>query len=145
VVLGVRWNAAPLDGVNWSQMRRLGDEAAIGQAKTRPDRVQAYRDAVRAYHGVVVALEDQGLTEPARRFRQRERALERLALRADPRTWGAYLFYVLLNRISGQGEAPERIFVAYGLIIGAFTAIYWTVTNLFATSSQPLRWYEALV
>lgn len=66
-------------------------------------------------------------------------------MRASPRTWGAYLFYSLLNIVSGQGEEPQCIFVAYGLIIAAFTAIYWAVSNQFATSSQPLEWYEALV
>ena len=35
--------------------------------------------------------------------------------------------------------------MAYGLIIGVFAAIYSTVSNLFATSSQPLYCYEALL
>ena len=38
-LLGVRWNGAPLDAVDWSQVDRLGDEAAIGDAKTREDRI----------------------------------------------------------------------------------------------------------
>jgi hypothetical protein len=91
-LVGVRWNGVPLDAVDWTQLPRLGDETAIGTAKTRQERAQAYRTAVRAYHGLVVALETQGLTEPARRFRKRERWLERRALRARPRTWFAYGF-----------------------------------------------------
>lgn len=145
-LLGTRWNGAPLDGIDWNQLQpaRLGDEELI-EIVRRQDRIDAYRNAVRAYHGLVVALEDQGLTEPARRYRQRERALDRQRMRAARRTWGSYLFFSLLNLISGQGEEPQRIFVAYGLIISVFTAVYWAVSNLFATSSQPLVWYEALV
>ncbi len=144
-LLGARWNGAPLDAVDWGQVARLGDEAAIGEAKTRKERVQAYRDAVRAYHGLVVALEAQGLTEPARRFRKRERLLERRRLRASPRTWFLYGFYTLLNFLSGQGEEPQRIFASYVVIVGLFTGVYWAVSNQFATSTRPLQWYEALV
>ena len=86
------------------------------------------------------------MVEPARRFRQRERTLQRRTLRANPRTWGAYLFYSLLNLISGQGEEPQRIFVAYAVIISTFTAAYWAVSQQFASKTQPaLHWYEALV
>jgi hypothetical protein len=112
---------------------------------TRTLRVQAYRDAARAYHSLVVALEQQGLTEPARRFRARERLMERRALRARVRTWPAFAFYWLLNLVSGQGEAPERILAAYLIVVGSFTGLYWWLSNAFATSSKPLLWYEALV
>ncbi|MGO8949313.1 MAG: hypothetical protein ACLQUY_17015 [Ktedonobacterales bacterium] len=78
---------------------------------------QASLGAVRAYHGLVVALEAQGLAEPARRFRTRERTVDRQRLRSSPRTWFAYGFYSLLNLISGQGEEPGRIFIAYAIII----------------------------
>ena len=81
-LLGVRWNGAPLDGVDLGQLSRLGNKVATAKAKTRAERAQAYRDAARAYHGLIVALELQGLTEPARRFRVRERLMERKALRA---------------------------------------------------------------
>jgi uncharacterized protein YjbI with pentapeptide repeats len=144
-LLGVRWNGAPLDAIDWGQVSKLGDEAAINVAKTRTERVRAYRNAVRAYHGLVVALEAQGLTVPARRFRRRERLLDRRTLRQRPSTWFAYAFYTLLNLLSGQGEAPDRIFAAYAIIVGTFTGIYWVVSQQFATSSQPLKWYEALV
>jgi hypothetical protein len=142
---GVRWNGAPLDGVDWSQISRLGDEVAIAKAKTRTDSVQAYSDTARTYHGLIVALEQQGLTEPARRFRIRERLMERRALQARVRTWPAFAFYWLLNLISGQGEAPERILAAYVIIIGSFTGLYWWLSHALVTSSKPLRWYEALV
>ena len=61
ILLGTRWNGAPLDGIDWNQLQpaRLGDEAALRETKNRQDRVQTYRDSVRAYHGLVVALEDQ--------------------------------------------------------------------------------------
>jgi hypothetical protein len=55
-----------------------------------------------------------------------------------------YLFYSSLDLVSGQGEEPQRILVAYDLIIAAFTAISWAVSNQFATSSQPLERHEAL-
>jgi uncharacterized protein YjbI with pentapeptide repeats len=147
ILLGTRWNGAPLDGVDWNQLQpaRLGDEAAIKSAKTRQERVEAYRDAARAYHGLVVVLEEQGLTIQARRFRRRQRTIDRLAFRASPRTWGVYLFYSLLNLVSGQGEEPQRIFVAYALVVGMFTGLYWAASNWFTTSTKPLQWYEALV
>ena len=100
---------------------------------------------MRAYHGLVVTLEAQGLAEQARRFRKRERTLDRQRLRTSPRMWFGYGFYSLLNLISGQGEEPGRIFIAYAIIISLFTGIYWAVSHEFPTSSQPLQWYEALV
>jgi hypothetical protein len=145
-LLGVRWNGAPLDGSGWNRIPRLGDEAAITKAKTRAERVQTYRDAARAYHGLIVALELQGLSEPARSFRRRERLMERRALRAQVRTWPAFAFYWLLNLVSGQGEAPERILAAYLLVVGSFTGLYWWLSHAIVTKSQqPLQWYEALV
>jgi hypothetical protein len=85
--------------------------------------VQAERDAVLGYHGLVVELENQGLAEPARRSRQRERTLDRRRSRASPRTRGAYGFYSLLTLALGQGEEPPRICGASGLIIVNFAAI----------------------
>jgi Pentapeptide repeats (8 copies) len=148
-LLGVRWDGVSLDAVDWRAIRQLGDEPTRESIKictTLEERVESYRNAARAYHGLVLALDVQGLVEPARRFRQRERTLERRALRSSPRTWGAYLFYSLLNLISGQGEEPQRIVVAYAIIISVFTAIYWAVSHSFATKVAPaLHWYEALV
>jgi uncharacterized protein YjbI with pentapeptide repeats len=128
-ILGVRWNGVPLDDVGWQQLATVGEETAaqMTRSSSRNERAGAFQNATRAYHGLVVALEEQGLTQAARKFHRQERMMERLALRARPRTWGPWFFQWLLNMLSGQGENPGRAFLAYILLILGFAGIYWSL------------------
>jgi hypothetical protein len=147
-LLDVAWNGAILVNVPWHQVPRLGDEADIKNASTRKERVRAYRDAARAYFGLAKALEAQGLTAPALRYRRRQHRLERAAhLRSfNLLPW---IFSCALNIISGYGDRPLRAFGVYLAVILAFAGIYFGITTpgspIFFSGSQPLQLHEAVV
>ncbi len=145
-VFGTRWNGAPLDGIDWIKVSRLGDEPTTEDLakKKAGEKAARYRDATRAYHGFVVALRDQGLTTPASTYRLRELVMERKALRYE-RNFGGWLLNVILGAVAGHGEKPGRALVAYIGIITTFALTFWGVTNFLHTGAQPLQWYEAAV
>ncbi len=146
-VLGVRWNHAALDNVAWATVFAMGepDGKALTKTKDHQERAVLYQNAARAYHGLIVALHEQGLNEPASKYRLRELAMRRKALRYE-RNWGGWLLNVLLGVVAGHGEKPGRAFVAYLGIVASFAAIFWAATNFIHTPGQPaLHWYEAIV
>ncbi len=146
VLLGVRWNGAPLDALDWNQATIIGDET-VAQAttgKTREQRVIGYQDAARAYHGLTVALRDQGLADVASKYRLREQVMLRKAMRYE-RNPGGWFLNVLLGSVAGHGEKPGRALVAYVSIVTMFAVIFWFVTNFLHSGTQPLQWYEASV
>ncbi len=120
----VAWNGAPLPRVAWAQLPRLGDEIAIGAARTRSERIAAYQDAARAYRGLAAALRGQGLVAVASGYRLREQRLERTA-RWQERKYGAWLFSLLLDLMAGYGERPERIVAACLGTLGSFAVALW--------------------
>src|SRR5262249_47981968 len=60
--------------------------------------------------------------------RLREQRLERRALRLE-RHYGGWLFSALLDLVSGYGEEPGRIFVAYLAVIFALAGAYYALGN----------------
>ncbi len=144
ILRDVTWNGVPLARVDWSQVRRLGDEIPVQAATGRKERIQECRDAVRAYNGLASALRAQGLAVPASYFRLREQRLSRRTLRLE-RRYGAWLFSAVIDLVSGYGEQPGRAFVAYLAVVSAFAAVYWSVSNFLRADSARLRWYEAIV
>lgn len=140
----VIWNGAALMRVSWDQAARLGDEHTIAQAKTRQEYVKAYRDAARAYRGLVMALTSQGLTGIASGYRLREQRLERKALYAEQKVL-SWFFSWLLDLLSGYGERPRRPFIAYIIIVLAFTGIYYGIGHIPQVMPHPLSLDEALV
>jgi hypothetical protein len=122
----VLWNGASLTQIDWARVPVLGDESAIAEAKDRQSRKAAYRVISRAYHGLSVALQAQGLTVPASRYRFRERRWERRALLAEGRL-GAWFFSLVLNLLSGNGERPGRALIAYLVMIFGFAATYYAL------------------
>jgi Pentapeptide repeats (8 copies) len=144
---GVRWSDAPLNAISWEQALRFGDEPTFHDRKGQNNKERAllYRNAARAYHGLVVALQDQGLGDVASGYRLRELAMQRKALFAQ-HNYGGWLLNVLLGSVAGHGEKPGRAFGAYLGIVATFSLIFWVVTNFIHTGSQQsLQWYEALV
>jgi hypothetical protein len=77
-------------------------------------------------------------------YRLREQRLERQAL-WQQRKYGAWLFSGLLDLISGYGEEPGRILLAYVTVVLGFAAAYWSVTHFLETKLAQLSWDEALV
>ena len=147
-LLDVSWNGANLALVDWNHVRRLGDERKIKEASSRTERVLAYQDAARSYRGLAKALEAQGFTAAALRYRTRQHQLERgAALRAVK--FGQWSFSSLLNIVSGYGDKPGRALAVYLTVIGLFAATFLAVTAptspIFYGGSQPLEWYEAIV
>jgi uncharacterized protein YjbI with pentapeptide repeats len=147
-LLDVAWNGAVLALVNWSEVPRLGDEADIKEASSRKEHVQAYREAARAYHGLAKALEAQGITVPALRYRRRQHQLERAAQLRSFNLLG-WLFSSALNIVSGYGDRPLRALGVYLAVIFAFAGIYFGITTpgspIFFGGSQPLQFHEAVV
>jgi uncharacterized protein YjbI with pentapeptide repeats len=147
-LLDVGWNGAILALVNWDEVPRLGDEAGIKAARTRKERVGAYLDAARAYHGLTKALEAQGLMSSALRYRRRQHQLERAAQLRSFNLPG-WIFSTALNIVSGYGDRPLRALGVYLAVILAFAGIYFGVTTpgspIFFTGSQPLQLHEAVV
>lgn len=147
-LLDVAWNGAILANVRWEDVPRLGDEAAIKASQTRAERVVAIRNAARAYRGLAKALQAQGLTIPALKYRRREQQLERRALLYSF-ALGPWLFSWLLNIVSGYGDKPARALACYLAVVGIFAGAYWAITNqvfsFITSSSAHLAWYEALV
>lgn len=147
-LLDVSWNGAILANVRWERVPRLGDEADIKAAQTRAERVAAIRNAARAYRGLAKALQAQGLTIPALKYRRREQQLERRALLYSF-ALGPWLFSWLLNIVSGYGDKPARALACYLAVVGSFSGAYWAITNqvfsFITSSSAHLAWYEALV
>jgi uncharacterized protein YjbI with pentapeptide repeats len=143
---GTRWNGVPLDGVDWAKAPRLGDEPTSENlaGKKASEKALLCRNAVRAYHGLSIVLRDQGLADTASKYRLRELAMERKAMRYE-RNFGGWLLNVLLGAVAGHGEKPGRAFAAYLSIITTFALIFWGVTNFLHTGSSPLQWYEAAV
>ncbi len=145
-LLGVRWNGAPLDNIQWSQAHKLGDEPdqhELAQRSARK-RAEAYRRAARSYHGLAAALQAQGLATTASAYRVREMVMERKALRSE-RNYGGWLLNVILDAVAGHGEKPGRIFIAYLVVVLSFAAAYLGVTHFVETGLSHLSWDEALV
>jgi Pentapeptide repeats (8 copies) len=146
-VLSARWNGAPLDKINWLQAPTLGDEPTMESLKETTGKVRAaqYREAARAYHGLVVALREQGLAEPASRYHMREMVMQRNAL-WQQRNYGGWLLNILLSTVAGYGEKTERALFAYLGVVSLFAALFWLLTNFLHTPGQPsLNIGEAIV
>ncbi|HEY7093399.1 MAG TPA: hypothetical protein VH393_09485 [Ktedonobacterales bacterium] len=147
-LLDIAWNGAILALVNWSEAPRIGDEVDIGRASSRKERVEAYQDAARAYRGLAKALETQGPTAPALRYRIRQHQLERGAMLRQFKL-GQWVFSWLLNIVSGYGDRPGRALAVYLGVISIFAGVFLGITSraspVFFSGSQHLEWYEAIV
>ncbi len=139
----IDWNDASLAHVDWTGIRTLGDEILIAnrgklirEENKGAMRVTEYRfliskvcrDVARAYHGLVVTLERQGLDVPASRFRVREQRMEKHALRFENRR-GAWVFSSLLDSVAGYGERPGNVIVWYLIVVSFFALGYYLTTN----------------
>ncbi len=145
--LGVRWNNVSLNDIDWLQTSHIGDEPTkeiIIQEKMAVKRAKYYRDAAGAYHGLVVALNDQGLSIPASNYRLREKDMEKEALWEEHKFCG-WLFNIFLGGVAGHGEKPGRTVTWYLGIIAVFSVIYWMLTNLVHGSVKALSPLEAVI
>ena len=144
----IRWNGVDLTVVDWSGLRRLGDERGNrwwGRSRTRSEQ------AARANIQLAKKLRDAGLNEEADRFAYRAQVCQRGVhlLRGRILRW---LFSWFLFVIAGYGYRPLRTLFWYLAVIGGFAFAFYLSTHGMLTfglaPSQvkpPFHWYEALV
>lgn len=154
----VRWNGTNLALVDWAPMKMLGDEyvarqndrrsratngqkTAAEKAKEEKELLDGYREAVRAYRQLAIALQAQGLNEEATHFAYRALKLQRLVLWRQKNV-GQYLLSLFLDLLAGYGYKPVRSLIAYLVIILGFMGLY--LLNAHFVTPR-LSWDEALV
>jgi len=143
LVADVRWGGVNLAVVDWASLKILGGEqeachaeSKYGIEKTKSERLEEYREAVRANRQLAVALREQGLNEEADHFAYRAQCLQRIVSRRQ-RRWLKFVFSWFLYLLAGYGYRPLRSVVAYVLLILGFAAAFYALGHLL--------WYEALV
>lgn len=136
-VVGVHWNGADLSVIDWTQIKRIGDELKAHQAKSSLSRLIEYRAAVRANRQLAVALRDQGLSEDAAHFVYRAQLMQRKVFWYQ-RKIGQYLFSLFLDLLAGYGFKAWRSFVAYLIVITAFATAYFIIGHTVGPVLSPL-------
>ena len=142
-VADVRWGGVNLAVVDWTPLKKLGDEQDArrvkwmsGSEKTKEDQLLEYREAVRANRQLAVVLREQGLNEEADHFAYRAQCLQRIVSRRQ-RRWLKFIFSWFLYLLAGYGYRPLRSIAAYVLLILGFAVAFYALGHLL--------WYEALV
>jgi len=128
------WADVNLAIIDWSLVKMLGDEgrarAIVDDKKgDRENRIESYREAVRANRQLAVALEGQGLNEEAAQFLYRAQVLQREVVKLQGKT-GAYIFSLFLDTLAGYGYKPARSIFAYLLVVLSFAIIYFILGHL---------------
>lgn len=152
----VIWDGAPVSQISWEPVKMLGDELfahssknQTGKDKSSKEWLEGYGASVQSYRQLAVALRSQGLNEDADRFAYRAQMLQREVLRRQGHAL-RWLGSLLLDLVSGYGYKPLRSVVTYILVVLAFAAGYFALTNpilgpAVSTHTTPLQWYEAIV
>jgi uncharacterized protein YjbI with pentapeptide repeats len=130
--------------VDWSQVKKLGDELQAcqkkeisGENKDKATRLNEYKAAVRANRQLAVALQAQGLNEEAARFAYRAQKLQRAVLLRQLKV-GQYLFSGFLALLAGYGYKPVRGVIAYVLVILVCASVYYAIGQTLGPSLTPL-------
>jgi hypothetical protein len=129
----ISWGEVNLAVIDWGHMTRLGDEQVAqqekdryGNTKNKQNRVNQYKEAVRANRQLAVVLRDQGLNEEADRFAYRAQLLQRKVFWHE-HEFGHWLFSMLLAVLSGYGYRIWRILAAYLLTVSVFALAYFVL------------------
>jgi Pentapeptide repeats (8 copies) len=84
----IHWNDANIALIDWSLLKKLGEEqvaqqkkTADGRKKSEGQRLKEYQRAVRAYRQLAVNLRNQGMNENADYFAYRAQVLQRTVFR----------------------------------------------------------------
>ncbi len=108
-----------------------GEEAHIsvqGKLKDRETRREEFQVAARAYRGLAVALQTQGMNEEANHYTYRAQIMQRKAYYFDGwRSSGRWLFSWLLAVTSGYGYHMRNILLTYAVTVLAFAGIYFVI------------------
>ena len=146
------WGGVNLSVVDWDAVTMLGDERRARQTTW----LYSYQVAVRAYRQLAAVTREQGLNEEASRFAYRAELLQRrvlwrqmLQLKRRGRTglrrlmhkMVDYFFSWLFDLLAGYGYKPLRSLIAYLLVIGTFTVIFYALGMVYGPH---LSWGELL-
>ena len=136
------WADVNLAIIDWTLMRMLGDEGrarAVARDKKsdRESSIESYREAVRAYRQLAVALQAQGLNEEAAHFSYRAQVLQREVVKLQGKA-GAYIFSLFLDTLAGYGYKPARSIFAYLLVIACFAVLYFILGHTVGPTLTPL-------
>ena len=133
LLLDVHWSGVNLSGVDWAQMKMLGDERKArqkkkldGKVKDKSMRLDEYEKAIRANRQLAVVLQTQGLDEIASHFIYRSQILRRWLL-WQRRKFGRYLFSLFLDVLAGYGYKPVRSLIAYLIVLLGFAIAYYSL------------------
>jgi uncharacterized protein YjbI with pentapeptide repeats len=123
---GIHWGEADLSVVNWSEMKKTGDEDVARALKSneKDEILNAYRKAARSSQQLAIALQNQGLDREASNFFYRTKMLQRTIMWREKR-YPSYLFSWLLNLSAGYGYRPIRFIFATVVILLLFWAAYY--------------------
>lgn len=154
----VAWEGADLAVVRWDKLKSIGEERTAGLIRLsssvgeqRTIRVQTLEAAVRAYRQLAVALQDQGINEPAHRYSYKALRLQRELYKTKP-SLGLFVISWLLDMLAGYGYVWWHTAILYLSTLLAFTVYYFTQSSSlqFAALTShtgkllPLTWHEAL-
>jgi uncharacterized protein YjbI with pentapeptide repeats len=108
--------------------------------QSQKDRLlEGYLTAVRANRQLMVALQNQGLSEDADRFAYRAKVLQRQVLRIrGGRSIGQYIFSLFLDLLAGYGYKAQRTLLAYVLTLSIFALGYYLVGTSTGPAISPL-------
>ncbi|MGZ6367240.1 MAG: pentapeptide repeat-containing protein, partial [Ktedonobacteraceae bacterium] len=150
-LVDVEWGKSNLALADWSQISTLGDEYEANQQfytlkdisgprrlkKDKESRLNDYKNAVRAYNQLSIALRAHGLNEDASRLTYRAHLMQRKVYWYKHKIW-SWAGSLFLYLVSGYGYKVGRCFTTYALVIGLFALIYLLL-------GTHLMWNEAIV
>jgi uncharacterized protein YjbI with pentapeptide repeats len=148
-VADTAWNGVNLATIDWtpllSKHAMLGDEQtareenySTSEPKMRQEQIGFYRAAVRAHRQLALALQAQGLNEPAAHFAYRAQTLQRKVQALQGKRADVLVSWVL-DVVAGYGYKPQNCFLVYVALQGLFTGIYLGLGYLSAVP-QPDFW-----
>lgn len=127
------WYSLPLLQINWKRVGRIGDEHDLNAVLAEPDVseeecAKAFGNVIRAYRELSNILRRQGFYADASRLRLRQKWIERRQLRRQghPIRW---LISCGSNIMTGYGERPWGITVAFALVVVLFWLAYYVLAR----------------
>lgn len=145
----VRWGDTNIAGIDWARVQMIGDERIARQRKTpdgrrksRSTRITEYREAIRAYRGLLPLLTQRELDDTAERFSYRAQILQRQVSWMQGRL-GAWYGSLVLDLSAGYGYKPQRLVLTYLVIVAAFAAMYYSISQGGGPPLRPLTPIEA--
>jgi uncharacterized protein YjbI with pentapeptide repeats len=142
--LDILWGGTTLSRNNWNDLRKLGDEDDVPAHGERKDIAQAYRRVARTYRILSLNLRQQGMAEPADRFRMRGISWQ---ARSDfrLRRYGRWASTMTLRGIGGYGQTLWVPLLYYVLVVLSWTGFYLVISCHPTAEQSHLGLWDSLV